>query len=152
MTDGKQLKYGHIRGGTQGYSGIVAASQTILAASGKFVYRTGASTATYTLGADAIGEIAGWMEIEAISSTAGTEVRKIINDLTAVFRIPINSGTYAEYMKGKTCDMSVSSNVQGAQLDASSEDTLIIVGGDAVNNVWVDVMINPNKIGATGVV
>jgi len=151
MDEGKQLKYGQIRGGEQGYDGILAASQTILAASGKFVYRTAASTDTFTLAADAIGEIAGHMEVEAIATTLGSEKRKIVCDLTAVFRIPINSGTFVHYMVGKKCDISISGSVQGAQLGAATEGTLIIVGGDAVNNAWVDVMINPVKVGATGV-
>ena len=68
-----------------------------------------------------------------------------IIDLTAVFRIPINSGTYAVGMIGDTCDISISSTVQGAQLDASTEDLLIIVGG--YSTVYVDVMMNPSHHG-----
>lgn len=152
MLDGVQLKYGWLRGGQEGYEHILAASQVIKNASGKFVKRTGASTDTVTLAVDGTTEILGHLECEAIASTAGTEKRKVICDLTAVFRIPVNSGTYSHVMKGKTCDISVSSDIQGAQLDASSEDTLVIVGGDEVNNKWVDVMINPAKFAATGVV
>lgn len=152
MQDGKQLKYGQISGGEQGYEHILAASQTILAASGKFVKRTDDATDTVTLAGDGDGVLLGHMEVEAISSTAGTEKRKVVNDPTAVFRIPINSGTYTHLMKGKTCDLSISSNVQGAQLDASVENTLIVVNGDAVNNNWVDVMLNPAQASSlTGV-
>jgi len=150
MDDGKQLKYGQIRGGKEGYDHIVAASQTILAASGKFVKRTADGTDTVTLAADATAEVIGHLECEAIATTLGTEVRKVVNDPTAVYRIPINSGTYTHLMKGKTCDISVSSNIQGAQLDASVENTLVIVNGDLVNNAWVDVMINPNTMHAVG--
>lgn len=151
MQDGKQLKYGWIRGGRQGFEVLVAAAQTILAASGKFVKRTAAGTATATLAVDGSTEIIGHLECEAIATTAGTEKRWCINDPTAVFRIPVNSGTYARTMKGKTCDISVSSSIQGAQLDASAEDTITIVDGDEVNNAWVDVMINTNKLGSVGV-
>jgi hypothetical protein len=152
MQDGKQLKYGQISGGEQGYEHILAAAQTIVAASGKFVKRTGASTDTVTIAGDGDTELLGHLEVEAIATTLGTEKRKVVNDLTAVFRIPVNSGTYEHVMKGKTCDLSVSNNVQGAQLDASTEDTLIIVNGDEVNNLWVDVMLNPGEMAATGVV
>lgn len=150
MQDGKQLKYGQIRGGDQGYEHILAADQTIVAASGKFVKRTGNGTDTVTLAGDADGELLGHLEVEAIATTLGTEKRKVVCDLTGVFRIPINSGTYNHLMKGKTCDLSISSNVQGAQLDASAEDTLVIVDGDAVNNNWVDVMLNPLKMYVIG--
>ncbi len=129
----------------------MAASQVIVNASGKFVKRTAAGTATVTMAGDGDTELIGHLETEADSSTAA-EWRNCVNDLTAVFRIPVNSGTYARTMKGKACDLSISSNIQGAQLDASSEDTIIIVDGDEVNNLWVDVMLNPVKIGSVGVV
>lgn len=151
MQDGKQLKYGQISGGEQGYEHILAASQTIVAASGKFVYRTANGTDTVTMAADAITEILGHMEVEAIATTLGTEKRKVVCDLTAVFRIPVDSGTYTHLMKGKTCDLAISSNVQGAQLDANAEATLIVVNGDLVDSAWVDVMLNPNKMHAVGV-
>jgi hypothetical protein len=152
MKDGVQLKYGQISGGEAGFYGILVAGMNVVAASGKFVYRTGASTDTVTLAVDGTTEILGHLECEAIASAVGTEKRKIVCDLTAVFRIPVNSGTFSHYMIGKTCDISVASTIQGAQLNYSSEDTLIIVGGDEVDNKWVDVMINPAKLGATGVI
>jgi hypothetical protein len=151
MNDGVQLKYGQISGGDAHMYGILVAAMNVVNASGKFVYRTGASTDTVTLAVDGTTEILGHLECEAIASAVGTEKRKIICDLTAVFRIPVNSGTFSHYMIGKKCDISVSSTIQGAQLDAATEGTLIVVGGDDVNNKWVDVMINPAKVGATGV-
>ena len=151
MNDGKQLKYGQIAGGDLGYEHILTAAQTILAASGKFVKRAGDGIDTVTIAGDGDTELLGHLECEAIASTAGTEKRKVVCDLTAVFRIPINSGTYTHLMKGKTCDLSISSDVQGAQLDASAEDTLVVVNGDLVNNEWVDVMLNPLKMFAIGV-
>jgi len=54
-------------------------------------------------------------------------------------------------MYNNTCDLSVSNNIQGVQLDASAEDTLIVVNGDEVGFAWVDVIVNPEKItGLTG--
>ena len=55
-------------------------------------------------------------------------------------------------MKGKTCDLSVASDVQGADLTASGEDVVLIVDGDLVGNYWVDVRLNPLKMFTTGVV
>ncbi|MBD3352827.1 MAG: hypothetical protein GF364_15175 [Candidatus Lokiarchaeota archaeon] len=96
------------------------------------------------LNVDGSGQIFGFLEAPGASTApdSGTVFNCII-DLTAVYRIPVNSGTYAAGMIGDYCDISVSSNIQGAQLDASTENTLIVVGGDADNNQYVDVMINP---------
>ena len=141
MDVGKQLKYGQISGGNIGYDHILTAAQTILAASGKFVARAGDGTDTVTLADDGSTELLGHLECEAIADTDGDEVRKIVCDPTAVYRIPIDSGTYTHLMKGKDCDIAISNNVQGAQLDASVERTLRIVNGDLVNNEWLDVMV-----------
>jgi hypothetical protein len=121
-----------------------------VAASGKFVKRTGNGTDTVTMAGDGHTEILGHMEVEAIATTLGTEKRKVVCDLTAVFRIPVITGTYTHLMKGKTCDLVISSNVQGADLTQTSEDTIIVVDGDLVNSAWVDVMLNPNKMHAVG--
>jgi len=151
MDVGKQLIYGQIAGGEISYEHIIAASQVILAASGKFVYRTGDGIDTVTLAADGTTELLGHMEIEAIADTLGTEKRKVVCDPTAKYRIPINSGTYTHLMKGKDCDISISSNVQGAQLDASAERTLRVINGDLVNNAWVDVMVLYQNMTTIGV-
>ena len=148
----KQLKYGPIRGGRNGFWVPLGASEVIKAKSGRFVKSDGSGRAEVAV--DGSTELIGFLDCEEFtaSSTEGADKRWCINDLTAVFRLPINSGTYAATMKGKTCDVSVSSTIQGVQLDASSEDTLIIVDGDLINNAWVDVMLNPIKLGATGVI
>uniref|UniRef100_A0A6M3IK48 Uncharacterized protein n=1 Tax=viral metagenome TaxID=1070528 RepID=A0A6M3IK48_9ZZZZ len=145
MQDGKQLKYGWIRGGEEGENLKVAATQYIAAASGKFVRRTNADSLTVTLAVAGDSDILGHLETEALNSSDGTEVRKVIYDPTAVFRIPVNGGTFTNAMIGKQCDLSVASGIQGAALDSSSSDVLVIVGGDDVNNIWVDVRLSVNK-------
>ena len=143
MQDGVQLKYGWIRGGKVS-TPVTQAGDVVTAAGGKFVYM---SAGTANICIDGTTTIFGFLEAEA--GTLGTDALayNCIIDLTAVFRIPVNSGTYAVGMIGDSCDISDSSNVQGAQLDASTEDLLIVVGGDADNNNWVDVMMNPSKWG-----
>ena len=72
--------------------------------------------------------------------------------LAVAVRLPVTGGTYAATMLGETADLEVVSNAQGVQVDASAEDTVIIVGGDVDNNT-VDVIPNPDKIASlTGVV
>ena len=151
MDVGKQLKYGQTAGGEIGYEHILTASQTIVAASGKFVVRAGNGTDTVDMADNGDADILGHMEVEAIASTAGTEKRKIVCDPTAVYRIPINTGTYTHLMKGKDCDLDITSDIQGADLSTSTDRNLIVVNGDLVNNEWVDVMVAYQNITTIGV-
>ena len=139
----KALKYDWIKGGEVSVPVAMAAAQVISARSGKFVYMNAGAA---TLNVDGTTSIFGFLESHAHTPTVGDYLNCII-DLTAVFRIPVNAGTYVVGMIGDYCDISISSNIQGAQLNASTEDTLIIVGGDADNNYYVDVMMNPAKWG-----
>ena len=152
-TTGKHLRYGKIKG----HSLIIgrpdpsdglqwAASQVIGNQSGKFVYMNAGAV---TLCLDAVAYIFGWAEEYARTPTVGDVVTGGIDvALDAIYRIPVNSGTFAEGMVGDLCDISISSDVQGAQLDASTENLLIICGGDLLNNYWVDVKVNPAVQGA----
>jgi len=151
MDVGKQLKYGQISGGNIGYDHILTASQVIVAASGKFVVRAGDGTDTVDLADNGDADILGHMEVEAIADTAGTEVRKVVCDPTAVYRIPINTGTYTHLMKGKDCDLDITSDVQGADLSTSTDRNLRVINGDLVNNAWVDVMVLYQNITTIGV-
>lgn len=136
---GEDLKYGWRHGGRVSVPVAMAASQAIGAQSGRFVYM---SAGAATLCVDGSTTIFGFLDTYAHTPTVG-DIEDCIIDLTAVFRIPVNAGTYAVGMIGDYCDISVSSSVQGAQLNASTENLLIIVGGDAVDNAYVDVMMNP---------
>jgi len=136
----EQLKYGWLRGGKLSVEVPMAATQALYAQSGRFVYMNDGAA---TLCADAITTIFGFLEAHAHTPATGAYLNCII-DLTAVFRIPINSGTFVVGMIGDTCDISIDT-VQGAQLDASTEDTLVIVGG--YSTVYVDVMMNQNHWG-----
>ena len=151
----KDLKYGKIKGGMGGFVLEMGASEVITAQSGKFVSADTASTPNR--GEIAVAgdtELLGWIDLAAqtTSSTEGGTSGWCINDLTAEFRIPVNTGTFTRVMKGKTCDLSVASDVQGADLTASGEDVVLIVDGDLVGNYWVDVRLNPLKMFTTGVV
>lgn len=141
---GHSVNIGQSPGGTGGL--LWAASQVIGNKSGKFVYM---NAGLVTLCLDATAQIFGWAQEYARTPTVSTPVTGGINvALDAVYRIPVNSGTFAVGMIGDLCDISISSNIQGAQLDASVENSLIIVGGDLTSNAWVDVKINPVVQGA----
>jgi hypothetical protein len=148
----EQLIYGQIRGGKASHPAPIGASEVFKNQSGKFVSNDGSGRAE--VAGDGTAAIWGHLECEEFtaSATEGADVRNLVVDPSAVFRIPVNSGTYVVAMLGKTCDLSVATSIQGAQLDASSEDTLRIVGGDDVDNNYVELMFIDAKRYNTGVV
>ena len=132
----EQLKYGWLRGGKVSVEVPMAATQALYAQSGRFVYMNAGAA---TLCADGITTVFGFVEAHQHTPATGAYLNCII-DLSAVFRIPVNTGTFVVGMIGDTCDISIDT-VQGAQLDASIENLLIVIGGSAA--VYVDVMMNP---------
>jgi len=149
---GKHLRYGKIKGhslviGQPDSSGglLWAASQAVLNQSGKFVYMNAGAV---TLCLDAVAYIFGWANERARTPTVGDVVSGGIDiALDAVYRIPVNSGTFAAAMIGDMCDISIDT-VQGANLSESVESMIIVVGGDLVGGNWVDVRMNPAVYGA----
>lgn len=154
--DGVFPKYGPILGAETAvvYPRGMGASEVIKAASGRFVKED--TSGRLEIAVDGSAELAGWVEAgeQTCSATEGGTIVGLIPaaGCKCVFRIPVSAGTFVAAMRGKTCDLAVSSSIQGAKLDGSGEDTIIILDGDVTNNQWVDVMINPAKIGQTGVV
>ena len=141
-----QLKFGWLRGTKLSVSLPMGASEVINNLSGKFV----------TMDANGRGEITddgdedlfGWVESAAGTTDAaegGTTLNCII-DLNAVFRLPTTGATLIQSMIGKTFDLDIVSDIQSVDLSASTHKHVIIVGGDLVDNVFVDVRINPNEI------
>ena len=146
-TVGMRLKYGYE---SDGVVGVVCTAIVSKAASGHFVYLDASgkaaictSATTYIFGAlEGVGE-------ETL--TAG-EKRMCRVTPQGKYRIPIVTGTYAQTLLGKTCDLIVSSSVQGAHVGQSDRDTIKLVDGDITNQKWVDVVICPDKMIAGGVV
>ena len=148
----EQLKYGWLRGGQQGDVYPSGASEVFKAQSGRFVSADASNRIEVAIAGDT--ELLGHAETHdhTTSATEGAESIFVINDLTAVFRIPVNGGTWAATMRGKTCDISVASSIQGADLAASGEDVIVLLNGDLVNNNYVDCQLNPLKMYVVGVV
>lgn len=147
----KYVKFGHYKGGKIAVPVKLAASQVFKSRSGQFGYLDGSGN--FVIAASGADEIFGHAESgeRTSSATAGAEEINVIVDPSAIFRIPVGAGTYDATMRGKTCDIVVTSNIQGADLSASTDDVLVIVNGDLVSNEWVEVMINQKERCQAGV-
>lgn len=153
MNEGDQLRYGWVGGGKTGIPVQMYASEQVAGPGGKFVNMNATGYAEYLDDGDD-EEIFGSAEVAygTQSATQGiTDVVNCIFDLSAMYKIPVLSGdgTYAITDIGDTCDIGVTSYVQGAHLQASADEHLIVLSGDLVNNNWVIVRLNPFVQGET---
>lgn len=108
-----------------------AASQAFQANGGKFVILNSSRHATLASGGNT-SDVFGWAEVGTFSSssTAGQDIIPVDVSESA-YEIPINATQTESQLKllvGKTCDIEVVSGIQYANYDASSDDTLQIVG------------------------
>ena len=143
------IKYGWVRGGKVSIPLQMGASEVINNRSGKFI----------TLDANKLGEISGAGDVifgfveapaETTLSAEGGTIYNCIIDPTAVFRVAINVGTLvtdglqgaANSVLGESCGLTIVSDVQGVDLDTGADNFVFIVGGDIINNNYIDVMIN----------
>lgn len=148
MLPGEMLKYGKINEKSAGADVVpvtMVASQVVKARSGRFVFMVaGAATLVVASSTTIYGVLNTHEHTPTVGDVIGCDISK-----DAIYRIPINSGTFAIGMIGDLCDLSDSSDIQGAALDVSTRDHVVIVNGDAVNNKWVDVKMN-DAIWGTG--
>lgn len=91
------------------------------------------------------------------SATAGATPMQVDQDLDNVYEMPINGATvWADTMRGKTCDISIVSSVQGVNLGASAIDIVELVDKGTTNPagtvVSVLYKIYRNNLTRTGVV
>lgn len=156
-----KLKYGWIGGGHASYPLPMGASEVIKTKSGRFV-KSDASGRGEIAG-DGHTQLLGFVEggDQTCSSTEGATELNCIADVTAKFRIPLAydgatyTVNYSSALKGESTDLVVVVNVQKANLTTHSEETIIIVGGKAASSAtaddgYVDVMLNPTKMGVLG--
>ena len=151
MNEGDQLRYGWIAGGKSAVPVTMYASEQVAAPGSKFVNMNATGYAEYLDDQDA-EEIFGSAEVAygtQSSTQALCDVVNCIVDITAIYKVPVDTGTYAITDIGDTCDVGVSSYVQGAYLQASTQEQLIILHGDLANNNWVYVRMNPFVQGET---
>ncbi len=166
LTEGRMLKWGIIKNEDSVVKiPMPMGASEIIPAGGCFVKDDGSSRMEVAVDGSTL--LAGYVfptELDAnkkyqtCSSTEGGTIVPFIPIsamLGCVVRLPNAGGTFAITMRNNTADLEVNATTkeQGVQLDASAEDTVIVVDGDLVNNAWVDVMVNPDKITSlTGVV
>lgn len=144
----KQLKYGHVRGGAVAVPCQCGAAQTFVAASGRFVYLDAGLAKVCADGAE---EVFGFADCAAGVYGIKDKVSVIV-DPSAVYRVPVVNGTYALTMRGLAVDLKVVGGIQGADLVTVSDDfVFVVVDGDLVDNLWVDVMLNQNQRAQSGV-
>ena len=90
------------------------------------------------------------------SATEGATKVEVDMSYESVYEIPIRTGTWADTMRGKTCDLVVSSSIQGVDLTASGEDVIILIDKGTTNAAGTVVSVlgklNPRTIVQTGVV
>lgn len=67
------------------------------------------------------------------SSTEGGTTLPVDISFDSVYEVPINTGTWADTMRGKLCDLSVVSSIQGVDLTASGEDVIQLIDKGTTN-------------------
>ena len=152
----KEQKYGHVSGPKPNRNILMKGLQEIRAQSGRFITIDPADGfAAVALGASTL--LQGFLEDGDRSIPAGdglVPLTRIIPNLVDRFQIPINGGTtLVRNMIGRTCDLSIVSDIQGANLVSSNTDVVLILDGDFEDSDWVIVQYNPARlIGYAGVV
>ena len=89
------------------------------------------------------------------SATEGATKAEVDMSYESVYEVPIITGIWADTMRGKTCDLVVSSDKQGVDLEASGEDVVQLIDKATTNPagtvVSVLVRLVPAKLTYTGV-
>ena len=89
--------------------------------------------------------LAGWLEAsEYTSGTDGLDEAMLDVSSLSIYRMPIDSGTFALADVGDYCDLAISSNIQGLNVSEGVEGTLIIVKKESASVALV--RMNPSKI------
>lgn len=156
-TIGQRLKYGVESINSYFYSTTMAASVNLYPLSSYFVTfdasgNAGLTVATDTFCSGAIlapgagNPVSSTPTYYTTSATAGGESMPCTSDVSAVFRAPVISGTYARANRGKLCDLAVSTGVQGVATQVATRGHVRLLDGDETNNKWVIVQFNAAKL------
>lgn len=129
---GRPVAYGQAFGGNLCVPVPAAASQPFQANGGKFVILNSSRHATLASGGNT-SDLVGWAEAGTFSSssTAGADIVSVNMAADSVYEMPINATQTESQLKllvGKICDIETVSGLQYANYDASTDDTLEIIG------------------------
>lgn len=136
----------------------VGASEVFSAKSGRFVELDGGSGDIKAATSGAAALIGAVDFVGTASSTEGGTELPVQTSTQVVYEMPVYDGTTAgvsvsqdtiDSYVGRTCDLYVASNIQYADTNGDTDETFIIVGGDADENTLYVVM-NPAVVSATG--
>jgi len=139
---GGETKYGWIRGGKSSYPLPMGALEYIRGKSGRFVKPDDSPTTRRgEIAGDTHGRLMGFVEggDQRCSATEGATVLNCIDDVTAVFRLPLAydddtyTVNYSDVLIGTKHDLVVANRIQYANLTDASEKTIIVVGGKAAS-------------------
>jgi len=147
MYEGDQLRYGWVGGGKAAIPVQMYASEQVTAPGGKFVNMNATGYAEYLDDGDD-EEVFGSAEVDYGTQSTTQSLTDVVNcivDISAIYKIPIltGDGTYAITDIGDTCDIGVTSYVQGAHLQTGVDEHFIVLAGDLANNKWCIVRLNP---------
>lgn len=156
-TVGQRLKYGVESLNSYFYSVTMAASTNLYPLSSYFVTFDASGNAALTaatstfisgaiMGVGAGNPLSATPTYYTTSSTAGADSFPCTSDLSAVFRAPVGSGTYARSNRGKLCDLVITAGVQAVATQVATRGHLRLLDGDETNNKWVIVQLNPALI------
>ena len=116
------------------FSWPVGASEVFKKKGGAFVTidTSGRAEIATASDADIIGHA---LVIEDFTASSTEGATKVPVDLSfdSVYELPINTGTWADTMRGKLCDLSVASSIQGVDLEASGEDCIQLIDKGTTN-------------------
>ena len=135
----------------------VGASEVFKQAGGSFVIEDGSGRVEIAAAGETnvIGAALLNADLTA-SSTEGGTVAEVDLSYESVYEVPVNAGTWADTMRLKTCDLVVTSSIQGVDLAASGEDVVQLIDKGRTNAagtvVSVLVRLVPAKLTYTGVV
>jgi len=148
------VKYGYLYGPRCLVPAPIGASEVFKFLGGAFVKTDGAGFLDIAGSGDT--ELIGWVDAGEFTAASTDGITELEVDIScdSVYRMPCDA-IPALTDKWNTCDLIVASNIQKVDIGESTEDVIQIVGmfiGTTAALSYVDVRMNPSKMGTTGVV
>lgn len=151
ITVGKRSGPNHLQ-----YVFPIGASEVFKQAGGGFMKTDGSGRVEFAGDGDKeiIGHHLLQIDFTASSTEGGTNVAVDMSQ-ESVYETPIDTGTWADTMRAKTCDLGITSNVQGVNLSTSTDDCILLLDKGTTNPagtvVSVLCKINPANVVYRGV-